>query len=44
MYDPDSEAKNTVDIIIAKHRNGPIGSIRLGFEPRQTRFYSLDTP
>lgn len=42
MYDLDSNAKNTADIIIAKHRNGPVGSIRLGFEPRQTRFYSLD--
>ncbi len=30
-YDPDSEKKNTIEVIIAKHRNGPIGSIDLYF-------------
>lgn len=41
MYDPDTEAKNTADIIIAKHRNGPIGTVRLSFEASQTRFHEL---
>ncbi len=45
MYDPETEAKKTADIIIAKHRNGPVGTIRLGFEASQTRFYDIeDTP
>ena len=43
MYDPDNvEAKNTADIVIAKHRNGPVGTIRLGFEASQTRFYNIE--
>jgi len=41
MYDPDTDAKNTADIIIAKHRNGPIGTVRLSFEASQTRFHEL---
>ena len=43
VYNPeDVEAKGTADIIIAKQRNGPVGTIRLGFEASQTRFYSLE--
>ncbi len=43
MYDTENlEAKNTADIIIAKHRNGPVGEIRLGFEASQTRFYEVE--
>lgn len=43
LYNPDNlDAKNTADIIIAKHRNGPVGTICLGFEARETRFYSID--
>lgn len=30
-YDPESEKKNQVEVIIAKHRNGPVGSIDLYF-------------
>lgn len=30
-YDPESEKKNMVEVIIAKHRNGPIGSVDLYF-------------
>ena len=41
MYEPDTDAKNTADIIIAKHRNGPVGTIRLSFEATQTRFSEL---
>lgn len=44
MYDPENlEARNTADIIIAKHRNGPVGTIRLRFEASQTRFSPLET-
>ncbi|HEY8345822.1 MAG TPA: replicative DNA helicase [Symbiobacteriaceae bacterium] len=30
-YDPDSDKKNRVEVIIAKHRNGPVGSVELYF-------------
>jgi replicative DNA helicase len=42
MYNAESlEARNKAEIIIAKHRNGPVGTIHLGFEAKETRFYSL---
>ncbi len=34
---------NQVNIIIAKHRNGPIGSVDLYFDPETVSFYSLET-
>ncbi len=33
---------NQVNVIIAKHRNGPIGSIDLYFDPETVSFYSLE--
>ncbi|MDB4898166.1 MAG: replicative helicase [Firmicutes bacterium] len=30
-YDPESEKKNMVEVIVAKHRNGPVGAIELYF-------------
>lgn len=41
LYNPESEARGTADVMIAKHRNGPVGTIRLGFDATQTRFYEL---
>ena len=41
-YNHKTEKKGIADIIIAKHRNGPVGEIELGFELAQTRFYNLD--
>lgn len=37
-----SERPGTADIICAKHRNGPVGEIALGFQANQTRFYDLE--
>lgn len=38
-YNPDtSETPNTAEVIIAKHRNGPIGAFRLTFQKDYTRF------
>lgn len=37
-YNPDTEDKNIAEIIIAKQRNGPIGTIRLAWMPQYTRF------
>lgn len=41
-YNPDTDRGNTTDLIIAKHRNGPTGSVELYFHPERLRFMSLD--
>ncbi|WP_020560371.1 replicative DNA helicase [Thiofilum flexile] len=38
VYNPDSPDKGTAEIIIAKQRNGPIGTTRLTFLGKYTRF------
>jgi len=40
-YNKTSEQRNTAEAIIAKHRNGPIGSVKLGFRKALTQFVSL---
>jgi len=39
---PDTPNKNIVDIIVAKHRNGPVGKVSLYFEDNATTFRSLE--
>ena len=41
-YDPDTEKKNIADILIKKHRNGPIGSVELFWHPERIQFSSID--
>lgn len=41
-YNPETERENITDLIIAKHRNGPVGKIELYFHPERLRFMSLD--
>ncbi|MDD5693523.1 MAG: replicative DNA helicase [Patescibacteria group bacterium] len=41
-YEQDTERKNTADILIRKHRNGPTGQIELYFKPEQMRFTTVD--
>ncbi len=41
-YNPDTDKGNITDLIIAKHRNGPTGSVELFFHPERLRFMSLD--
>ena len=36
--DADPEKKRQTELILAKHRNGPTGNIRLDFEPSLTQF------
>lgn len=38
VYNPESPQKGTAEIIIAKHRNGPIGQLRLTFLGQYTKF------
>jgi replicative DNA helicase len=37
-YDPESEAQGEAELIIRKHRNGPIDTIRLSFRPHYPSF------
>jgi replicative DNA helicase len=40
-YHPDSTDKGTAEIIIAKHRNGPTGKIRLAYLEHLTKFAGM---
>ena len=40
-YHPDSESKGAAEIIIAKQRNGPVGTIKLRYDGMYTRFSNL---
>lgn len=39
-YNPDTENKNLTEIIVAKHRNGPVDTVLLSFLKEYTRFMS----
>ena len=41
-YDDESEKKGIAEIIVAKHRNGPVGSVNLRFFDRTARFADLE--
>ncbi|AEE92711.1 replicative DNA helicase [Tepidanaerobacter acetatoxydans Re1] len=41
-YNPDTDKKNIAEIIIAKQRNGPTGTIELVWLPKFTKFASLE--
>ena len=40
-YDPETEKKNIAEVIIAKQRNGPLGTVELGWAPEYTQFVNL---
>lgn len=41
-YKQDTDRKNIVDVLVRKHRNGPIGQVELFFVKEQTRFRSIE--
>ncbi len=43
-YHPDSEKKNIGEVIIAKHRNGPTGTVELVFMGEYTKFLNMEKP
>ena len=41
-YNKQTDRENITDILVKKHRNGPVGDIELYFHPEQRRFTNLD--
>lgn len=41
-YDKESENKNIIEIIIAKQRNGPVGTVALAFVKEYNKFVNLE--
>jgi replicative DNA helicase len=42
-YNPETERKNIMDVLIKKHRNGPTGGVELYFDRDKQRISSLET-
>ncbi len=40
--DISDEEKNITEVIVAKHRNGPLGSVKLRFDPEKVTFRNID--
>ncbi|HWB72560.1 MAG TPA: replicative DNA helicase [Egibacteraceae bacterium] len=41
VYNPDTPAKGEAELIVAKHRNGPLRTVRLSFIGHQARFANM---
>ncbi|MFD2045658.1 replicative DNA helicase [Ornithinibacillus salinisoli] len=41
-YDQESEKQNIIEIILAKQRNGPVGTVELAFVKEYNKFVDLD--
>lgn len=41
-YDPETEKKNITELIVAKHRNGPTGTVEFLFQKEFSKFLSLE--
>lgn len=41
VYDPDSEDKEMAEIIVAKHRGGPVGTVKARWIAESTKFENL---
>lgn len=42
LYNQDTDRKGIADLVIAKHRNGPTGSVELYFVKEQARFREIE--
>jgi len=42
VYHPETQDKGIAEFIVAKHRNGPVGTVRLGFQADHTLFVNLE--
>jgi len=42
MYNPETEHPNLAELIIAKHRNGPTGTVPLYFKAEQAQFLEVE--
>jgi len=42
VYNPETPDKGVAELIIAKQRNGPVGTVRVAFAPEFTRFDNLE--
>lgn len=42
VMNPLSDDDTTAEIIIAKHRNGPVGTVKLKFDPERASFLTID--
>ena len=42
-YDKETDNKNIIEIIIAKQRNGPVGTVKLAFAKEFNKFVNLET-
>ena len=43
QYEEDTQKQNVAEIIVAKHRNGPVGSVELIFRPELAKFENAAT-
>ena len=41
-YQPDTPDRGIAEVIIAKHRNGPTGTVKLLFKPELTKFLNME--
>ncbi len=42
LFNPDTERGDEADVIIAKHRNGPIGRVVIKFEEKIVKYVDMD--
>ncbi len=41
-YNENTDKQNIVEILVEKHRNGPIGKVQLYFDPQKVSFYNIE--